>query len=212
DDLWQLVRRAYPYRRLARDTFEALLQMVSEGISSRRGRAGAFVHRDQVHGILRGRRGARLAAITSGGAIPDMADYDVIEEPAETFVGKVNEDFAIESMAGDIFLLGNTSWRIRRIEAGRVRVEDAHGAPPTIPFWLGEAPARTTELSDAVSDLRREILRRLDDRDATIDWLVAETAVDRAGGEQIVDYVAEAMAVLGAMPSTTTVVAERFFD
>ena len=212
DELWQLVRRAYPYRRLARDTFEALLQMVSEGISSRRGRAGAFVHRDQVHGVLKGRRGARLAAVTSGGAIPDTADYDVIEEPQETFVGKVNEDFAIESTAGEIFLLGNTSWRIRRIESGKVRVENAHGAPPTIPFWLGEAPARTAELSEAVSELRAEVANRLGQPEEAVHWLATQTAVDRAGAEQIIAYIAQTVAVLGSVPTQQTIVAERFFD
>src|SRR5439155_557378 len=161
DDLWALIRRTLPYHHLPREEFEQIVQMLSEGISSRRGRAGAFVHRDQIHGVLRGRRGARLAAITSGGAIPDTADYDVIEEPQGTFVGKVNEDFAIESQGGDIFLLGNTSWRIRRVEAGKVRVENAHGAPPSVPFWLGEAPARTAELSQAVSALRQTVADRL---------------------------------------------------
>src|SRR5438552_723254 len=186
--------------------------MLSEGISSRRGRAGAFVHRDQIHGVLRGRRGARLAAITSGGAIPDTADYDVIEEPQGTFVGKVNEDFAIESQGGDIFLLGNTSWRIRRVEAGKVRVENAHGAPPSVPFWLGEAPARTAELSQAVSALRQAVADRLGDRESVTQWLIAETGVDRAGAEQIVAYVAETVAILGCVPTAQTIVAERFFD
>lgn len=212
EDLWQLVRRAYPYRDLPQEPFEQLLQMLSEGISSRRGRAGAFVHRDQVHGVLRGRRGARLAAITSGGAIPDTADYDVIEEPQATFVGKVNEDFAIESMAGEIFLLGNTSWRIRRIESGKVRVENAHGAPPSIPFWIGEAPARTAELSAAVGELRGAVADRLAAPEEAMRWLVAETAVDRAGAEQIVAYVAQTAAALGCVPTLKTIVAERFFD
>ena len=117
--------------------------MLSEGISTKRGRSGAFLHRDRVHGVVRGRRGARLAAITSGGAIPDNAQYLVLAEPDETVVGTLDEDFAVESLAGDVFLLGTTSWRIRRVEAGRVRVEDAHGAAPTIPFWRGEAPGRT---------------------------------------------------------------------
>ncbi|HXQ20870.1 MAG TPA: DEAD/DEAH box helicase [Candidatus Acidoferrales bacterium] len=162
DEAWQLVHRAYPFRNLRRDDFEAVLEMLSEGVATRRGRRSAHLHRDRVHRTLRPRRGARLAAITSGGAIPDTADYDVIEEPAGTFVGKVNEDFAVESMAGDIFLLGNRSWRIRRVEMGKIRVDDAHGAPPTIPFWLGEAPARTAELSAAVAALRAEVAARLD--------------------------------------------------
>jgi ATP-dependent Lhr-like helicase len=132
DALWALVRRAYPYRVLERSQFDQVLERLSEGVASRRGRQSAHIHRDRVHGMLRGRRGARLAAITSGGAIPDVADYDVIEDPAGTFVGKVNEDFAIESMAGDIFQLGNASWQIRRVESGKVRVQNAHGALPTI--------------------------------------------------------------------------------
>ena len=210
--LWALVRRAYPYRVLERRQFDQVLDMLSEGVASRRGRQSAHIHRDQVHGMLRGRRGARLAAITSGGAIPDVADYDVIEDPAGTFVGKVNEDFAIESMAGDIFLLGNASWQIRRVETGKVRVQDAHGALPTIPFWVGEAPGRTRELSAAVSDLRRAIETRLGDRQAAAAWLLAETGVDRAGAEQLVAYMAETTAVLGRVPTQQTIVAERFFD
>ena len=128
--------------------------MTAEGFSTRRGRRAALVHRDEVNGAVRGRRGARLLALTSGGAIPEVADYRVVLDPGDTFVGTLNEDFAIESHAGDIFQLGNASWRILQVAGGTVRVADAHGAPPTIPFWLGEAPARSDELSRAVSDLR----------------------------------------------------------
>jgi ATP-dependent Lhr-like helicase len=211
-ELWELVRRASPYRHLARGDFEAVIEILSEGVASRRGRAGAHLHRDRVHGRLKGRRGARLAAITSGGAIPDVADYDVIEEPSGLLVGKVNEDFAVESLAGDIFLLGNRSWRIRRVEAGTVRVEDAQGAPPTIPFWLGESPGRTAELSEAVAELRDEVARRLPDADAAVAWLERETGLERAGAEQLVAYIAETVAVLGAVPTQRRIVAERFFD
>jgi ATP-dependent Lhr-like helicase len=210
--MWDLVRGAYPYRHLRRDDFDAVLEMLAEGVSTRRGRGTALIHWDRVHGRVKGRRGARLAAITSGGAIPDTADYDVIEEPAETFVGTVNEDFAVESLAGDIFLLGNRSWRIRRVESGRVRVEDAQGAPPTIPFWLGEAPARTAELSQAVAELREEVASRLGEPDAALQWLQTETGVDVAGAQQIIAYMAETVAVLGVIPSQRVVVAERFFD
>ena len=212
EELWALLRRAYPFRTLERTAFEAVLEMLSEGISSRRGRRSAHLHRDRVHGRLRPRRGARLAAITGGGAIPDTADYDVIEAPADIFVGKVNEDFAVESMAGDIFLLGNRSWRIRRVEAGRVRVEDAQGAPPTIPFWLGEAPARTAELSAAVAALREAVAARLPDAGAAAAWLIGACGVDQAAAGQIVAYIAETCAALGAVPTRHTVVAERFFD
>ena len=157
DELFDLVRRAYPYRNLERKDFDAVVRMLAEGISTKRGRRGTYLHRDAVNKVLRPRKGARLTAITCGGAIPDNADYQVILEPAGIFVGTLNEDFAIESLAGDIFQLGNTSYRILRVEAGRVRVEDAKGQPPSIPFWLGEAPARTDELSAAVSRLRADI-------------------------------------------------------
>jgi ATP-dependent Lhr-like helicase len=210
--LWDLVRGAYPYRHLRRDDFDTVLEMLAEGVSTRRGRSSAFLHWDRVHGRIRARRGARLAAITSGGAIPDTADYDVIEEPDETFVGTVNEDFAVESLAGDIFLLGNRSWRIRRVESGRVRVEDAHGAPPTIPFWLGEAPARTAELSQAVAELREHVTALLPDPALALQWLQANTGVDAAGAQQIAAYMAQTVAALGVIPSQRTVVVERFFD
>lgn len=163
ESLWQLVRRSYPYRNLTLAEFEKLLQMLSEGVSTRRGRRSAYLHRDRVNGVLRPRRGARLAAITNGGAIPDTADYDVIQFPDEMFVGKVNEDFAIESLAGDIFLLGNRSWRIRRVGSGKVWVEDAQGLPPNIPFWLGRRPRGRANF------LRRF---RICDFKSAIDWLI----------------------------------------
>src|SRR5262249_49689934 len=147
DEVFALVRRAATYADLDRAAFDKVVAMVSEGVASRRGRAGALVHRDAVNRRLRGRRGARLAPLTPAGAIPDNANYEVLELPEGAKVGTIEEDFAIESMAGDVFLLGNTSWRIRRVETGKVWVEDARGAAPTVPFWLGEAPARTPELS-----------------------------------------------------------------
>ena len=147
DELFDLVRRAWSYRALERSQFDAVVTMLAEGFATRRGRRAALVHRDEVHRVLHARRGSRMLAITSGGAIPEVADYRVVAEPEETFVGTLNEDFAIESLAGDIFQLGNASWQITRVTAGTVRVVDAHGAPPTIPFWLGEAPARSDELS-----------------------------------------------------------------
>ncbi len=163
DAMFALVRRAYPYRNLTRATFESILEMLAEGIAARRGRYGAYIHRDRVNGKLRARRGARLAAITSGGAIPDNSLYAVVAEPDGLVVGTVDEDFAVESNRGDIMLLGNTSWMIRRIEtnAGRVLVQDAHGAPPSVPFWRGEAPARTQELSEHIGNLREKISEML---------------------------------------------------
>jgi len=156
EELYQLVRRAYPYQDLPRERYEQVIEMLSRGVTSREGRRSAYLYRDTTHHRLRARRGASLAALTNGGAIPDTADYDVIAEPEGIFVGRVNEDFAVESLRGDVFLLGNTSWRIRRVESGKVRVEDAQGASPSVPFWLGEAPGRTLELSQELSELREE--------------------------------------------------------
>src|SRR6476646_2096881 len=161
DDLFRTIRRAYPYRNLEREQFDSIIRMLAEGFATKRGRRSTYLHHDAVNQRLRGRRGARLAAITSGGAIPDTADYAVVLEPSDLVIGSVNEDFAIESLQGDIFQLGNTSWRVLRVEQGKVRVEDAHGQPPSIPFWLGEAPARTEELSVSVARLREEITSRV---------------------------------------------------
>ena len=212
EDLWELVRGAYPFRDLPRRDFEQVLHMLCEGVAPARGRRGAHLHRDRVNGMLRARRGARLVSMTNGGAIPDTADYDVVESPTETFVGKVNEDFAIESLAGDIFLLGNTSWRIQRVASGKVWVEDAHGAPPTLPFWLGESPGRSRELSRAVSAVRENVARRAADGEEARRWLREETGVGRAGADQVAAYVGETLAALGCVPSVERVVAERFFD
>ncbi len=212
DDLFALARRAYPYRDLPREKFDQTIESLSEGYAPRLGRGGAYLHRDGVNGVVKGRRGAPLAAMTSGGAIPENADYDVIAEPEDTFVGTVNEDFAIESLKGDVFLLGNNAWKIRRVESGRVRVEDAHGQPPTIPFWLGEAPGRTTELSDEVTELREGIDRLLPDSGAAQEWVVSESGIHPEAGRQLVSYIEEGKRVLGVTPSKNRVVAERFFD
>ncbi|MBI3933489.1 MAG: DEAD/DEAH box helicase [Acidobacteria bacterium] len=212
DALYRLCRRAYPYRNLTREEFDEAVRMLSDGFATRRGRRGAHLHYDGIGRRIRARRGARLAAITSGGAIPDTADYQVIQEPEGIFVGTVNEDFAIESVPGDIFLLGNTAWKILRVEQGTMRVEDAHGEPPTIPFWLGEAPARTAELSAEVSELREEINKRLDQPELAAQWLVEETGLTTAQAEEMVEYFAAVRAVLGVIPTQKTLVLERFFD
>jgi ATP-dependent Lhr-like helicase len=226
DEMFALVKRAYPYRELKRETFDAILEMLSEGIAARRGRYGAYVHRDRVNGKLRARRGARLAAITSGGAIPDNSLYTVVAEPDGVVVGTVDEDFAVESNRGDIMLLGNTSWMIHRIEtnAGRMLVQDAHGAPPSVPFWRGEAPARTQELSAHVGELREKISEMLPstspvgfsatqpDVAATVSWLKEQCGLDASGAEQMIEYVLQGRAVLGAVTTQKTVIAERFFD
>ncbi len=209
DQLFQLVRGTYSYRNLERTTFDAIITMLSEGITTQRGRSGAYLHRDQVNGRVRGRRGARLAAITSGGAIPDNANYNVVLEPDGKTVGTVDEDWAVESMAGDIFLLGTNSWRIKRVEPGRVRVEDARGAPPSVPFWNGEAPGRTLELSEAVSKVREEIAR---DADQALTFLTIECGLDEAGAKQAIAYVRAGVQGLNSLPTQHTVVAERFFD
>src|SRR5882724_13240883 len=240
--LFDLMRSAWPYRNLAREEFDDVLRMLAEGFSTKRGRRAALIHHDAVNHRVRARRGARLVALTSGGAIPDNADYRVVLEPSETFIGTVNEDFAIESMAGDIFQLGNASWKILRVNSGQVRVEDAHGQPPSIPFWLGEAPGRTAELSTAVSDLRQEIEKRIVHEDSPspppeeragerrpfkslsnevegnsakqtiVDFLIAETGLSETGARQLADYFAATYKSLGAIPSQKKLVLERFFD
>src|SRR5438874_2366162 len=210
--LFPLVRSAWPYRNLTREEFDNVVKMLAEGFSTKRGRRAALIHHDAVNHRLRGRRGARLVALTSGGAIPDNADYRVVLEPSETFVGTVNEDFAVESLAGNIFQLGNASWRILRVNSGVVRVEDAKGQPPGIPFWLGEAPARTAELSRAVSDFRMEIENRLNDGQNPIGWLAEEMRLPATAAEQLGGYFSDAYRSLGAIPSQQTLVMERFFD
>lgn len=220
DDLFRLVRRAHPYRELPRETYDTILEMLAEGFTTRRGRRGAHLHYDRVGEVLKPRRGARLTAMTNGGAIPDTFDYEVVAEPGGYFVGTINEDFAIESMAGDIFQLGNTSWRIVKVEPGRVRVEDARGLPPSIPFWLGEAPARTDELSVAVSRLRSELDEALNALSApptpaeleSLTERYTSDAVPRAASSQFIEYLAAAHQALGCLPSQDTLVLERFFD
>jgi ATP-dependent Lhr-like helicase len=224
DDLFALVRRAFPYRHLERKDFDEIVTMLSDGIAARRGRYGSYLHRDQVNHRLRGRRGSRLAAITSGGAIPDNAMYTVVAEPEGTMIGTVDEDFAVESLRGDIFLLGNSSWRIRRVQSGSVSVEDAKGAPPNVPFWRGEAPSRTMELSQQVAHVREQVgslteglvpspdLRNSPQAAVAIKWLEDECGMDRPGAEQAAQYIVEGRAVLRAVPTQTTIVAERFFD
>ncbi len=225
DELFALVKQAYPYRNLSRELLDSIIEMLSEGIASRRGRYGAYLHHDRVNRKVRARRGARLAAITSGGAIPETALFTVVAEPEGIVVGTLDEDFAVESNAGDIMLLGNTSWRIRRVEgkSGRVLVEDAHGAPPSVPFWRGEAPARTEELSFHVAELRREISERLrgisplcnsapsvvkgssipdarrDDLVGTVSWLEQECGLEQSAAEQSIQYILEGRAVLRAV-------------
>jgi ATP-dependent helicase Lhr and Lhr-like helicase len=250
DELFALITRAYPYRNLTREIFNNILEMLSEGIAARRGRYGAYLHHDRVNRKLRARRGARLAAITSGGAIPETALFTVVAQPEGVVVGTLDEDFAVESNAGDIMLLGNTSWRVHRVESksGRVLVEDAHGAPPTVPFWNGEAPARTQELSFHVAELRTHISQRLPGikpQIATIArasmasgpaesisensngtaasralpelletamWLQEQCGLDESGASQAIQYLLEGRAVLGDVPTQSTIIAERFFD
>jgi ATP-dependent Lhr-like helicase len=210
DDLFGLARSTFPYRRLPRENFEAIVAMLSEGIATSRGRSGALLHRDGVNRRIRGRRGARLAAITSGGAIPETAAYAVVVEPEGKTVGSVDEDFAVESLTGDVFLLGTQSWRIRHVGRGQVRVEDAHGAKPSIPFWLGEAPGRSAELSAAVSRVRETISLNTDE-DAQA-YLLNSCGLDDAGARQAIAYVRSGVELLGTLPSSNSVVAERFFD
>ena len=217
DELYALCRRAYPYRDLTRQQFDRVVHMLADGYVPQRRRQQAFLFHDRVHHRVRPRRGARLAALTSGGAIPDAATYSVIAEPDGAVVGSVDEDFAVESMAGDIILLGTSSWRIRGVEIGKIRVEDAHGAPPTIPFWRGEAPSRTPQLSHEVADLREHLSELLNDQphessQTAHTWLQTNCGLNEAGADQVWRYVGAGKKALGAVPTQDRIIAERFFD
>ena len=215
EGLFALVRRAWPYRALAREDFAEVVKMVAEGFSTRRGRRGALIHHDAVNHVLRGRRGARLTALTSGGAIPDNADYKVLLEPENHFIGTVNEDFAVESLAGDVFQLGNHSYRIMRVERGTVRVEDAHGQAPTIPFWLGEAPGRSDELSQSVSRLRTQMAQHFEQDtsgETASRWLTETLGLSEPAARELNEYLRAAHGALGTLPTQNTIVFERFFD
>ena len=223
--LFEVFRRAYSYRDLTRDQFDELIHILSNGIESSRGRYGAYLMHDGIHGRLHARRGARMIAISNGGAIPDTALFNVILEPEHVQIATLDEHFAVDSSPGDVILLGNTSWRIQRIESvGQVIVEDAHGAPPSVPFWTGEAPQRTGVLCDGVSRLREEISARTStvspqyispaqpEVQSTITWLMEECGVCSSAAHQLIAYIVAGRAVLGAVPSKNTIIAERFFD
>ena len=213
DQLYDCVRVAWPYRNLDRATFDKVVAMLAQGFSTRRGRRSAYLHRDGVNNVLRGRRGAKLVAVTNGGAIPDQFDYDVVLAPHGLPIGNLNEDFAFESLPGDIFQLGNTSYRILKIETGKVHVEDARGQPPNIPFWIGEAPGRTDELSQSVSRLREELSSKLDQGvEAAEAWLAETIGLDPSPRRQLIEYLGTAKAALGVLPTQKTVMLERFFD
>jgi ATP-dependent Lhr-like helicase len=228
DHLFSVIKRAYPYRHLTRKEFDDVVVMLSEGFSNRRGRKRAYIKRDLVNGTVKGRKGAQINALMCGGTIPDHFDYDVILEPTGTFIGQLNEDFAIESTQGDIVQLGNNSWRILKVERGKIRVEDAHGMPATMPFWFGEAPARTFELSEAISTLREQVSEKIGSTDhidtasarmgaemwgkSAIDWITTEIGISRMAAGQIVEYIGATKAALGVVPSQDNIVMERFFD
>ena len=209
-ELLSLARQAAPFRDLSAEDFEDITDLLAEGIRTGRGRRAYYLHRDQVNGTVKGRRGARLAALTSGGAIPELGDFRVVAEPDEVQIGTVHEEWAVESRPGDVFLLGTHSWRIRRVEPGTVRVTDAHGAPPSVPHWQGEAPGRTRELSEEVSALRQAVADR--EPAEARKWLEEECGVGRAAAETIVAYLRAGLAALGALPTMDAIILERFFD
>ncbi len=226
-ELFGIMLGAYPFRSLDQEKFNEVLRMLGDGFTTRRGKRGANIHRDIITGRLRPKKGARQQAILNGGAIPDLFDYDVIAEPENVFVGTLNEDFAIESLEGDVFQLGNNTWRILGVTESKVRVADAEGRPPSLPFWLGEAPGRSRELSEAVGRFREEVEQRLgpvpDDlgdgqealerwRTGAFQWLVDEVLVGEAVADQVLAYLTTGRIALGAMPTRERLVLERFFD
>ncbi|MBX9671476.1 MAG: DEAD/DEAH box helicase [Candidatus Obscuribacterales bacterium] len=216
DALFSLLKSSYPYRNLSESTYQSILEMLSEGFAGRKVKYGRYLHRDTINKQLKARRGSRMLAITNGGAIPDNSLFMVMAEPEQVVVGTVDEDFAVESSRGDIFLLGNSSWMIRRVmgNAGLIMVEDAHGAPPNVPFWRGEAPARTPELSQVVADVRQRLEEELTKRShvEAVNFLVEECGLDKRGAEQAAEYIANGRSILGTVPTQKTIIAERFFD
>ena len=209
-ELLGLARQAAPFRDLSAEDFEDITDLLAEGIRTGRGRRAYYLHRDRVNGTVKGRRGARLAALTSGGAIPELGDFRVVAEPDEVQIGTVHEEWAVESRPGDVFLLGTHSWRIRRVEPGTVRVVDAQGAPPSVPHWQGEAPGRTRELSEEVSALRQAVADR--EPAEARRWLEAECGIGQAAADTIVGYLRAGLAALGALPTMNAIILERFFD
>jgi ATP-dependent Lhr-like helicase len=214
DELYALVIKAFPFRELTKEEFEETLRMVADGYTSRRGRRGAHLHYDAINRRLRPRRGANLIALTNGGAIPDMFDYQVVLDPEDTVVGSLNEDFALDSMAGDVFTLGTHAWQILRVDGLKVRVRDAQGMNPTVPFWFGEGPGRTVELSQSVSHFRQKIGDLILDEsaDAAMQWCISAVGLPHSAASQVVEYLHAGMAALGAMPTRDTIIMERFFD
>lgn len=214
DELYALFANAYPYRELTRNDFDVLMSMLAEGYSTRRGRRGTHVHLDRLNNRVRARRGSNLIALTNGGAIPDMFDYQVVLDPEDTVVGTLNEDFALEALPGDVFTLGTHSWQLLRVDGLKVRVRDAQGMQPTIPFWFGEGQGRTRELSESVSGLKRKISELLinDSANAAVQWLVDEAGLPRSAATQLTEYLQTGMSALGVMPTRETIVMERFFD
>ena len=212
-ELYITFKQAWIYRELTQANFDAIIKMLADGYSTRRGRRGAYLHYDAVNQRLRARRGARLVALTNGGAIPDQFNYDVILQPEGYLIGNLNEDFAFESLPGDIFQLGNTPYRFLKIEQGKVFVEDAKGQPPNIPFWFGDAPGRTDELSDALSRLRLDCEKHLEQGIAnTCQWFIEQYTLSSGAALQLTEYLAAGKAALGCLPSKETIVFERFFD
>ncbi len=212
DELFAMIRRAAPYHELSRYEFDRIVRVLSEGMTPGGERSRVFLHHDQVGRRVRARPGARMAAIANAGAIPEVFAIRVVTEEDHTVVGSVDEDFGTESQSGDIFLLGNTSWRIRYLRGGDLFVTDAGGAPPTIPFWRGEAPGRTLELSEEVSRLREDLEKRLDDPTDAENWLVLEANVNLETAHQAVEYARAQKAAIGLLPTLRRIVFERFFD
>lgn len=214
DSLYELFAKAWPYRDLERTEFNEIVKMLAEGYSTRLGRKGAYLHLDVINNRVSARRNARLTALTNGGAIPDMFDYQVVLDPDDLVVGTLNEDFALETLSGDIFTLGSHSWQLLRVDGLKVRVRDAQGAKPTIPFWFGEGPGRTEELSLAVSTLREriDVMFRDDSADIAVQWLIETLRLPTSGAQQLVNYLQAGRNALEVMPTQTTLVIERFFD
>src|SRR6266478_436795 len=211
DTLWQRFRNAAPYRTLSREDFVAVVRALAEPLPAEVKGAAPRILWDRVNDRLHARRGSRFLALTSGGTIPDNGLYDVFVAETDLKVGTLDEEFVTESLPGDVFLLGSHSWKIVKVRADRVLVEDAQGMSPTIPFWKGEHPSRSWELGLAVGRLRRDAAERLDAPDFAT-WAAQACGLDARAASAMKAWLVMAGEVLDGVPDDQGIVVESFSD
>jgi ATP-dependent helicase Lhr and Lhr-like helicase len=202
---------AAPYRSLSRETFVEVVRAVAEPLPLEVKGVAPRILWDRVNDRLHARRGSRFLALTAGGTIPDAGLLDVYVAETDLKVGTLDEEFVTESLPGDVFLLGSHAWRIAKVRADRVLVEDAQGMSPTIPFWKGEHPSRSWDLGLAVGRLRRDAADRLDAPDFEA-WAARETGLDPRAARAMHAWLVKAGEVLQGVADDQGIVVESFSD